>query len=288
MAAAGFVSKPSGERLLNWKAPSGWLEILFGNSCVPDDCGLTFLTKIKATAQGGRLQLQTMFPQPDGELSGVSMIFDQFTFIFTMKHFPPSHRTRHRPAVFQICKAARIREIHTGWRNETLVGLRLTDNQTEAPNSVESSSVQDQTEIDLLRPSLVAALFCEQIAHEALGTLSLRQIATEVTAPDTMGPERPFEKTIQLAIFLHGAEFVGSVALRITGRAPTGEQIADKTIEVKFPTKQLWHLQEHTLNLRLTTIGTFWFDIRLDNRLLVSLPLKLQPRCLGEPEVERT
>jgi hypothetical protein len=127
MVAAGFVSNARGEQLIDWSPPSAWLEILYGNSYVSDDCGLTFLTNIKATAQNGRLQLQTMFPQPDGEFSGISVILDQFTFIYTMQHFPPSHHTRHRPAVFQMSKGGRIREVHTGWRNETLVGLRVTD-----------------------------------------------------------------------------------------------------------------------------------------------------------------
>jgi hypothetical protein len=229
-----------------------------------------------------------MLTLPNREFSGLSMIFDQFTFIFTMQHFPPSPQTRHRPAVFQICKDGRIREVHTGWRNETLVGLRVKDSRDQPPQSGRLSSVQNQGETDLQKPSLVAALFCEQIAREASGALSLRRIATELTALEPVGPERPFKKAMQLAIFLHGGEFIGSVALRITGRAPNGEQIADKTIAVEFATKQLWHLQEHALNLSLITFGTFWFDVRMDDQLLVSVPLKLQPKppCLSEPEAQ--
>jgi SEC-C motif len=124
-AAAGFVAE-SGRILKGWLPPREWVEILFGDSVVPEDCGLHFLTNITATATMGRIWLQPQFfLGPPKELAAIAFVLDHFSFLLTMRNFPPSHRTRYRPAVFQIERLSDVREVHFGWRNDVLVGARI-------------------------------------------------------------------------------------------------------------------------------------------------------------------
>jgi hypothetical protein len=128
-AAAGFVQNDSGIVLTEWLPPTNWLEILYGDSAVPEDSGLTFLTNITASAPYGRIWMQPQFfLGPPKELAGIAFVLDQFTFLLTMRHLAPSDRTRRRPAVFQIQKQSVVREVHFGWRNDVLVGVRIKPN----------------------------------------------------------------------------------------------------------------------------------------------------------------
>jgi len=136
MGAAGFVANDSGVQLTDWNPPGDWLEILYGELSLPNDCGLSFVTNTVGTAPTGRIWIQTMFaPEPRKEFAGLAFVCDQFPFVFTMQRFPESDQSRHRPSVFQIQKDDVIREVHFGWRNDKLVGIRIKPTPVEPRDS---------------------------------------------------------------------------------------------------------------------------------------------------------
>lgn len=133
----------------------------------------------------------------------------------------------------------------------------------------------------LLKPPYVAfAFFCERVLHEKDGVLTPirivdRLLVNPMPAQKNLGPTAIH--SITLVVGIKAGNYKGKGKIRIKGASPSGKSITTQSIETEV---ELTGADSGAnfiaiLGLPFREVGTYWFDIYFNNRMLTRTPLSV-------------
>ena len=131
----------------------------------------------------------------------------------------------------------------------------------------------------LKSPYLAFAFFCERILHEQDGVLTPIRIVDRLLVNFMPAPKiapAPVN-SITLVVGLKAGNYKGKGKIRIKGAAPSGKSVTPKPIETEV---ELTGADSGAnfiaiLGLPFREVGTYWFDIYFNNRMLTRTPLSV-------------
>jgi hypothetical protein len=133
----------------------------------------------------------------------------------------------------------------------------------------------------LLKPPYLAfAFFCERVLHEQDGVLTPIRIVDRLLVnhmPASKSPVPTALHSITLVVGLKAGNYKGKGKIRIKGAAPSGKSVTRKPIETEV---ELTGADSGAnfiaiLGLSFREVGTYWFDIYFNDRMLARTPLSV-------------
>ena len=126
-------------------------------------------------------------------------------------------------------------------------------------------------------PCLGMAVFCEQVTADPDGALTVTRIGNQVTRP--AGSE----------VLKVGAVFAlipgglgGMRALTVCVKTPSGRALPTQSFPIVAERSDQMLAVFVNLSLEVTETGVYWFEVRLDDRSLTWMPL----RVVGDDRVK--
>lgn len=142
----------------------------------------------------------------------------------------------------------------------------------------------DAVNLDPTGPYIAAAFFCERLLEERSGVLSAVRIIDRIMA-QAVGPEPPEQMpptqlAITALIALKSGAARGRFKMVFTPEDPSGRKLDSHEFSVQLEGEERGVNHVINLNFIADIEGLYWFDVRLDDRLLTRMPLKVtyEPR----------
>ena len=129
-------------------------------------------------------------------------------------------------------------------------------------------------------PYIQVAAFCDRVLQEGDGVLSLIRVVDVIThtvagqgTPEEMPP---VTYPLNLVLTLKAGRARGRHELTITPELPSGEALPPVTASVRFEGEGRGTNVISKIQMEFRFEGLYWFNIRLDNRILTRLPLEVR------------
>ena len=142
--------------------------------------------------------------------------------------------------------------------------------------------MSDEHEIE--GPFLAAALLCESVLQEKDGRLSVIRINNRITiTAGTGAPEKMPPSTISAtALISFRAGFArGSYSVRLQPITPSGKRLPEVSLPILLEGDDRGQNLILPIRLQAAEEGLYWFDVRLNERLLTRIPLRLVYRRIA-------
>jgi hypothetical protein len=134
-------------------------------------------------------------------------------------------------------------------------------------------------DMDLAGPWLQAAVFCEKVLTERDGVVSLIRLVDRltITTAGSSAPETMPLATLQIGgMLMFKSGFAkGSYEVRLTMISPSDTRMQDQVVPLFLEGDERGASVGFTLNLAAKEDGLYWMDVRVRDRLVTRMPLRI-------------
>jgi hypothetical protein len=134
---------------------------------------------------------------------------------------------------------------------------------------------QEEINMKIGGPFLIAALFCEKVLHEKDGVLSLIRVVDRFTHTNTPDKMPAFPIQISILLGLRSGDIKGKQEVVINPITPSGKTLPKTSLPVLFEGAD----QGANLNITYAFVaeeeGLYWFDIILNGNSITKMPLRI-------------
>jgi len=134
-------------------------------------------------------------------------------------------------------------------------------------------------------PYVQTACICEKVLQEQDGVLSAIRIIDRqiLTVPANLPAETlpAVELRHTLLICLKSGEARGSMSLHLSVEPPSGIRLQEQQLPLFFEGEDRGVNLIIPMQMQLSVPGLYWFDLRLEDELLVRIPFRLLVQRIG-------